>query len=281
MFSCDDDSGITLDLNQAEIEDYLAQKGLTAERDSNGIYIIRNIENAIGKKIEETHVVTLYFRLLSLEENIIDEYLVSDGDPLKMMQGVNSIFPDGLDLGLKHMREGEKFTFVIPSIYGYGPNALLAYGIEANRPIIMEVEVVEVWSIQEYAFEEDQEIISYIAITGPGLFTKFQSGLYKRILSAGDGISPVTGEFVTVDYIGEFMGGDEFDRGSVSFNIGDGAVVTGFDEAVRNSDYGEKSIIILPSHMAYGESNVVIPLTLNPPRIPPFSIIQFEIELRQ
>jgi len=280
LISCDDSTEIAPDLDQEIIEEYLNQKGLTAERDSNGIYFIRNIENPAGERIEQTNVVTIYFRLLSLEENIIEEYSASDGDPIKFMHGVNSVFPKGLDLGLKQMREGENFTFIIPSLHAYGSNALPTFGIEANTPVIMEVEVVEVWTIQEYAIFEDQQITAFIAVTAPGLFTAFQSGLYKRLLSAGNGELPQPEDFVTVDFIGEFLGGEEFDRGNISFFIGDGTVVAGFDEGVRNSEYGEKAIIILPSHMAYGESNLVIPLTLNPPRFPPFSIIQFEIELR-
>ena len=135
QWSCDDSVELGPDENLL-IEQYLTQNGITAETDSNGIYFVRNIENTSAQKIEPTNVVTIYFRLLSLEEVIIDEYLIDDGDPQKFMHGVEAVFPEGLDLGLKLMHEGDNFTFIIPSQYAYGTNNIPAFGIEPYMPVI-------------------------------------------------------------------------------------------------------------------------------------------------
>ena len=64
------------------------------------------------------------------------------------------------------------------------------------------------------------------------------------------------GDFVRVDYIGEFLDGTKFDssesRGPLQFQLGQGQVVPGFENAVLGMQVGEKKTVEIPSEDAYG-----------------------------
>ena len=95
----------------------------------------------------------------------------------------------------------------------------------------------------------------------------------------GEGDKPEEGADVEVDYTGTQLDGTEFDASSLSFTLGAGELIAGFEEAVTLMNRGETARIILPSHLAYQYTNL--------PRFAyfadgpePVGILQFEIHLR-
>ncbi len=76
------------------------------------------------------------------------------------------------------------------------------------------------------------------------------------------------GDTVIVGYTGTLSDGTVFDttegRGPVSFVIGDGSMIAGFDAAVRGMEVGEIKTVVLPAAECYGEYQeglvVVLPL---------------------
>jgi len=99
---------------------------------------------------------------------------------------------------------------------------------------------------------------------------------------------PVNGQLVAVHYVGTLdESGEEFDTTKLfgdsdyskplSFRIGGGAVVQGFDLAVRSMCLGEKSHVKINSELAYGEEGN--PARGMMPEIPPNADISFELEL--
>jgi FKBP-type peptidyl-prolyl cis-trans isomerase len=103
------------------------------------------------------------------------------------------------------------------------------------------------------------------------------SGLRYVVRVPGSGPRPRGGQTVTVDYEGRLLDGTLFDssrtRGEpLTFPVGDGRVIPGWDEALLLMQKGEKCTLIIPFWLAYGEEG-------HPPVIPPRATLAFDVEL--
>ena len=91
---------------------------------------------------------------------------------------------------------------------------------------------------------------SSAAITTP-------SGLTYLITKKGTGRQPKTGETVVIHYTGMLTNGVKFDssrdRGEpLSFELGAGRVIKGWDEGIAKLRVGDHAILVIPSNLAYG-----------------------------
>jgi len=83
------------------------------------------------------------------------------------------------------------------------------------------------------------------------------------------------GHMVSVEYIGTLASGEEFDNskghGPISFVVGNGQVIKGFDTAVLGMKINQSKKFTIPKHEAYGDVNPqlvqVIPLDKIPQHI--------------
>jgi len=106
---------------------------------------------------------------------------------------------------------------------------------------------------------------------------KTASGLMYQVVTAGNGDEkPNPGDTISAHYTGMFLDGRKFDssvdRGEpISFPVGTGRVIRGWDEALLDMKKGEKRILIIPPDLAYGSKG------RGP--IPPNSTLVFEVEL--
>jgi FKBP-type peptidyl-prolyl cis-trans isomerase len=82
------------------------------------------------------------------------------------------------------------------------------------------------------------------------------------------------GDVVTVSYVGTlFSNRKEFDKGpSLTFKIGGGSVMPGFEKGMMGIKEGGKRIIRIPPQLAYGETGVRA-------KIPPNSDLEMEVEV--
>ncbi len=73
----------------------------------------------------------------------------------------------------------------------------------------------------------------------------------------GDIMSIRQGDTVSVHYVGTFEDGIEFDRSAedrpLTFTVGDGQVIEGFERAVIGKDSGDIFSVTIPAEEAYGE----------------------------
>ncbi|GHA64063.1 peptidyl-prolyl cis-trans isomerase [Streptomyces tauricus] len=75
----------------------------------------------------------------------------------------------------------------------------------------------------------------------------------------GDGPVAKAGDTVSVHYVGvAFSTGEEFDaswnRGTpLSFKLGVGQVIAGWDQGVQGMKVGGRRQLVIPSHLAYGD----------------------------
>jgi FKBP-type peptidyl-prolyl cis-trans isomerase FkpA len=105
--------------------------------------------------------------------------------------------------------------------------------------------------------------------------TKTESGIVIRTITPGTGASPTVDDVVKVHYEGKLIDGTVFDS---SIPTGQPAefplrtVVPCWTEALQKMKKGEKSQVVCPSILAYGERGA-------PPSIPPGATLSFEVEL--
>ncbi len=102
------------------------------------------------------------------------------------------------------------------------------------------------------------------------------SGIRYRVIRAGDGVRPTTGQTVSTHYTGWLVDGSKFDssrdRGTpFEFTLGAGNVIAGWDEMLAGMTVGERRTVIIPPHLAYGSTAR--------PGIPANSTLVFDIEL--
>eukprot|EP00930_Biecheleria_cincta_P092280 TRINITY_DN82137_c0_g1_i1.p1 TRINITY_DN82137_c0_g1~~TRINITY_DN82137_c0_g1_i1.p1 ORF type:complete len:189 (-),score=25.71 TRINITY_DN82137_c0_g1_i1:139-705(-) len=102
------------------------------------------------------------------------------------------------------------------------------------------------------------------------------SGLKYKDQSLGSGTAAAAGQKVSVHYTGKLQDGTIFDssrnRGTpISFELGAGQVIKGWDEGIAGMKVGGKRQLHIPADLAYGASGA------GP--IPPGATLTFDTEL--
>ena len=111
-----------------------------------------------------------------------------------------------------------------------------------------------------------------------GTAHKLPSGLRYVVRSPGTGDrTPALGDEVIAHYEGRLLDGTSFDSSyrravPLTFRIGAGSVIAGWEEAFQTMKKGEKRTLIIPHWLAYGEKG-------RPPKIPGKATLIFEVEL--
>jgi peptidylprolyl isomerase len=85
--------------------------------------------------------------------------------------------------------------------------------------------------------------------------------LQVTVLSRGNGALVEAGDDIEVHYLGQSWGGavfdNSYDRGSsISFPIGVGQVIAGWDEGLVGQQVGSRVLLSIPSHLGYGDRGV-------------------------
>ena len=106
---------------------------------------------------------------------------------------------------------------------------------------------------------------------------KTASGLYYVVEKQGSGAKAEKGKTVSVHYTGKLTDGSKFDSSydrnqPISFVLGQGQVIKGWDEGIALMNVGSKYKLIIPSVLGYGDQGF-------PPVIPAKSTLVFDTEL--
>jgi FKBP-type peptidyl-prolyl cis-trans isomerase FkpA len=156
---------------------------------------------------------------------------------------------------------------------------------EADYKADLEVEQKEIESQQKVLTEQ----AGAIAEKAAGILKDYKAGKLKSSIietpsglkyimhEAGTGAKAEKGKTVSVNYFGMLTDGTRFDdswsRGQpISFPLGNGQVIKGWDEGIANLNEGSKATLIIPSSLGYGAQG-------SPPAIPPDAELVFYVEL--
>jgi len=79
-----------------------------------------------------------------------------------------------------------------------------------------------------------------------------------EVLVQGSGDTVESGDDLEVNYYGQIWNGrmfdNSYDRGaSISFPIGVGAVIGGWDDGIVGKQVGSRLLLSIPSHLGYGD----------------------------
>ena len=108
-------------------------------------------------------------------------------------------------------------------------------------------------------------------------FDKTESGLRYKIIQEGNGVQAENGKTVSVHYKGMFPDGGVFDSSykrnePIDFPLGQGNVISGWDEGIALLKVGDKARFVIPPHLAYGARGAG-------GVIPPNATLMFDVEL--
>ena len=107
--------------------------------------------------------------------------------------------------------------------------------------------------------------------------TKTESGLYYEITKKGTGVNVSARDNVTVHYTAMFLDGEVFDSSlsrnkPLSFDLGRGMVIRGWDEGITYFNKGAEGKLYIPSLLGYGAAGAG-------GVIPPNAVLIFEIQV--
>lgn len=159
-----------------------------------------------------------------------------------------------------------------------------------------KIKVLEEEKVEKERLEKERtEAIATKFNELKGTATKLESGLEILFINQGDGQQPKQSEIVNINYAGYFTDGRVFDtniaekakelgifdkrraadpRGYAPVQMPyapDAKMIPGFREGVQKMKVGDKTVLFIPSHLAYGEKGNR--------GIPPNTDLIFELEL--
>ncbi len=132
---------------------------------------------------------------------------------------------------------------------------------------------------KDYSAIDEDIIKKYLADNAITTAQRQNSGLYfLPVTTNAAGVRATAGRVVSVLYTGRLMDGTIFDASSrhgtgapITFKLGVGQVIKGWDEGIALMRKGEKAELLIPSALAYGPSGQGT--------IPPNAVLRFEVEL--
>jgi peptidylprolyl isomerase len=223
-----------------------------------------DLQTGDGPAVQEGDVVSIDFTAWLTDGTKIGSS-IDTGTPVVFPAGRGQVIP-GWDEGVLSMQVGGQRQLVIPSELAFGDQGSSGM-IPPNATLIIELTLNSISPGSPAAPTE----------VDPADYTTTDSGLEYYDLKIGDGPSPEAGQEVTVQYTGWLTDGTKFDssidRGQpLTFPVGMGQVIPGWDEGVMSMKVGGQRQLVIPSDLGYGPdgySGV----------IPPNATLIFEVEL--
>lgn len=245
----------------------------SAVRDDNGIYAYPVTINPGGQSIQG-QIVSIYYTAQVLGGELIDIFDTNDGDPLILRQGVNAVYPVGLDLGLAQMNAGDTYGFIVPSNLAYDTlefstlipaNSIIEFIVEVvDVQIEEEINAAEALAINQYIEDAYLDSLDLVPLDSVERVGVTNSIIYKRIQAGTPGTGPRDGQLISIAFEARFMDDSVvFDNvvpgNPFEYPFNTNTVIPGLDIGIAEMEFNERALIIIPSFFGYRESAVVVP----------------------
>jgi len=189
---------------------------------------------------------------------------------------------DGLHTVFGHVIKGQEIVDAIEINDVINKVKIIRSGDDANKfdaPKVFKNAIENTHKQQEEANKAIEDVAKNNAqrfAEAKAKAVKTASGLSVYVYEKGNGGKPKIGENIFIDYAGYFENGVLFDTGieeiaikynkldkrrkdanaytPISFKFGEKTgLIPGFIEGFENMNYGDKALIFIPAHLAYGE----------------------------
>ena len=254
----------------------------------NGVKL-KYIKNGSGKTIMDGEILELNIEYLDYE----GESIFKSEDPI--LQQKDSLWSNIPFLNvLSNLKVGDSvyFQLTYDQFLGFIPGSdypdsiggeLMNFyaGIES----IMTQEVFEEKQREQYEkmkMNDDKQLSIDLELIDNYLkenninAKRTESGLRIVVEKKGEGRLAAPGDNVSVHYTGMLLNGEVFDssleRQPLSFTLGQGMVIKGWDEGITYFNKNSKGTIYIPSNLGYGANGAG-------GVIPPNAVLVFEVEL--
>ncbi len=241
------------------------------KRTSGGLYYKFYSQNPTAMKPQLTDFLKVDM-VCYLHDSLYYDWQGVHKDVFTQLQ--KPVFPGDLLEAYAMMRLGDSASFYVKAdsvaqkYYDQDPKAV---GLKADDYFRYEVRLVEVQTQDEFKaniekMKESMEAASRKALSDYVLengitVTPSPSGIYVIPMEKGTGRLPMKGEEVEVDFSawlldGQSVGSTWESPEKLSFVIGEGLIIPGWEEIVSKMHLGERVKAIIPFNMAYGEHSV-------------------------
>jgi peptidylprolyl isomerase len=235
---------------------------------------IATIAEGDGPQPTPGDVVTVNYSGWLQDGALFDSSLKEGRTPFQLVLGQGNVIK-GWDEGIALMKVGGVYRLIIPPDLGYGAGGSGA-SIPPNSTLVFDVSVI---STEKLTASPSPTPFATVNSTPPPLSAEpatLASGLQIITVTDGAGVLPATHDIVTLDYTGWAKDGGQFDtsagRTPISFAVGEGKVIAGFDEGAALMKAGGSYRLIIPPDLGYGAQG-------SPPFIGPNATLIFDISV--
>jgi FKBP-type peptidyl-prolyl cis-trans isomerase len=200
---------------------------------------------------------------------------ISEGDSAAFFVSADSLY--------KYLYKSHGAESVPQNATGFKPGTFLRFDIKLLK-VQTEVQAEEEMMLQmsQREKQEKKSIEEYIKKKNIEVAPD-SSGYYLIVREKGNGSSVDSGKVITVEYEGRFLNDNVFDgtkKAGRPYRFISGArhVIAGWEKALKHLHAGDKITLLVPSHLAYGETGIQDPQT-GAFLVPPYTPLVFDMEI--
>jgi FKBP-type peptidyl-prolyl cis-trans isomerase len=237
---------------QNQIREYIQKNSLSAQQTTSGVYYQKLFTISSGRNPVKGDLVSL-----SLKGTYLDESAIPNSTGLLRIP-IGGKAVNGENYLLKEFEDVLLLTFPLDSIRVFLP----------TNP-------VQTYFYKVLWIRSEIEQIDKVKADSSWTTTTTASGLQYLISTPGTGDMPSANSSVRVRYTLRDLSGrvlDESDSAGANFSLS-GQLIAGFKEAVQLLKEGGRGKFLLPSNIAYGDTQTADGAIL------PFTVLYFDMEL--
>ncbi|GAB2766264.1 hypothetical protein GCM10027275_05010 [Rhabdobacter roseus] len=262
--------------NERDIQAYLAQQGISAQRGTDGLYYRIVSKGGTQQTAEVGNQLKVHYIISRLDGFIVDSSRISTYEPTSVIYGVERI-PFLSDRAMliafsSLLQEGDSATLFVPHNLGLGVSGTLMFPAYSVAKVDLKVASINT---------EAEQMDIFTRTTGVVTQETTESGLrFGKLVSRPDSAQVEGNSTYEVRYLGRLTNGTQFDAGTFEAipAPGAGRPVSGFIEGMLKMRIGEKAHFLFPSVLGYGTQGQ--PATAaGRVGIPPYAPLFFEVEI--